>query len=85
METLLKDLNNFTKDCRDDMHEPDEQEITAFIVGNRFDNAHGEDIELWRIENELQELVVILRKEGKDKCFKINLASLIALARKAKI
>lgn len=81
MERELKDLARFTKDCREDMHEPDEQEISATVVGDHLDNAMGTYVEPGK---EYQEFVVIL-KNDKGKTLNVNLASLIALARKAKI
>ena len=74
LKALLKELKKFTKDCRHDMHEPDEQGITAKIVGNHLDNACGEDVYS-------EEYVIILIKERAK--FKINLATLIAFARQA--
>ena len=75
-----EDLSVFTKNCRIDMHEPDEQEITASVVGNIFDNAFGEDIDIKQIISGVQELVVTL-KHPEMGYFKINLATLTALAR----
>lgn len=81
---LLKGLQSFTKECRDDMHEPDEQNIKARIVGYKLDNAFGEYIGEDHIEQGFQEYVVILENDKRE-IFKINLASLIALARLAKV
>jgi len=71
-----------TKDCRPDMHEPDEQKVSALIVGNHLDNAMGNDISVRMIEGGYQEYVVILKKAyplvSTDK---FNLATLISLAR----
>jgi hypothetical protein len=68
-------LTAFTHECRDDMHEPDEQGIYAEIYGEDFDNAMGNELDTG-------ELVVALSNEGGDEeCF--NLATLIALARMA--
>lgn len=55
------------------MHEPDEQGICGDVVGNKLDNACGENIESG-------EMVLILRND-KDEEFHINLATLIAMAR----
>lgn len=82
MSRELKDLTRFTKACREDMHEPDEHEISAKIVGNHLDNACGNYV--GDLDKGHQEFVVIL-KNGKGKTLNVNLASLIALARKAKI
>ena len=75
-------LNKFTEGCRDDMHEPDEQGITAIVAGDHLDNAFGDN------PNEVGEYVVVLKREFSNghigvECF--NLANLIALARKASL
>ena len=70
-------LTKFTKDCRHDMHEPDEQGISAKVIGKELDNAMGEDV---RFNDEF----VVILKNSKDKEFRINLATLIAIARKAR-
>jgi hypothetical protein len=77
-------LLEITKGCREDMHEPDEQELTASVIGEKLDNAFGEGIIPYGIENGFQEYVVILRRYTTDgfKIEKFNLATLIALARK---
>ena len=36
-------LREFTKECRVDMHEPREQELTAIVTGYCFDNANGSE------------------------------------------
>ena len=79
MELLIRKklLQSFTKECRPDMHEPDEQGISATVVGRTLDNACGADVRSG-------ELVVILTKEGDDgktEILPINLATLIAMAR----
>ncbi len=80
----LADLIFFTQDCRPDMHEPDESGITASVVGTRLDNAFGNFIDERCILGGFQEQVVVLHHEGGES-YKINLATLIALARKAVI
>jgi hypothetical protein len=77
-------LLEITEGCREDMHEPDEQDLEAFIVGEKLDNAFGEAIIPSAIEGGFQEYIVILRRRGDDefKIQKFNLATLIALARK---
>lgn len=77
----MKDLDrllNITENCRDDMHEPDEQGVTASVIGDHLDNAYGTQI---TVENGFQEYIVILKRDGKQELF--NLANLIALARDA--
>ena len=76
-----KGLVEFTDGCREDMHEPDEQNIEARVVGDHLDNAMGTDIRSEAIEQGYQEFVVVLKRNNKT--LKINLANLIALARKA--
>jgi hypothetical protein len=79
LEYLRKEGNmllRITADCRDDMHEPDEQGLRASVRGRVFDNA-GFDTE---------KHVVLTRKEPGDPLVPyeevaINLATLIALAR----
>lgn len=78
MKKLLEGLKEITKDCRDDMREPDEQAISAEVDGEHLDNAFGE--ELGRFN---QEFVVTIINDHTKKVFRINLATLIALARKA--
>lgn len=86
MENILKELVAFTKGCREDMHEPDEQGVgVSAVVGNHLDNAFGNDIEPFLMEHNSQEYVVIMENENMDKQLKVNLADLIALARKAKL
>jgi len=69
----LEKLLSVTEKCRIDMHEPDEQGVSAAVVGNRLDNAgcKGEFV------------VMICRENGSDEdvAIPVNLADLIALAR----
>lgn len=82
MQNTLADLKKFTADCRPDMHEPDEQGLSASVVGTRLDNAFGTMIEGSCLDGNFQESVVILHKaDGTSRRF--NLATLIALARAA--
>ena len=76
---ILKELKEFTKECRPSMHEPDEQDIEARVVGDHLDNAFGNNIRQKAVEDGYQEYVIVLRKGTEQ--FKINLADLIALAR----
>lgn len=84
MREELNRLQNITRGCRPDMHEPDEQGIKARVVGDHLDNAMGEYISADQIEGGYQEFVVILERDGIER-EKINLATLIALARRADI
>lgn len=76
MKVILEDLRAVTHDCRDDMHEPDEQGLSARIVGNHLDNAFGNDPDSGEF------VVIISRDDGGSEAL-FNLADLIALARKA--
>lgn len=64
----------FLAECKEDMHEPDEQDVSAKVVGDGLNNAFGNS-------GECQEMVVVFRKGKKE--YRVNLATLIALARKA--
>lgn len=76
----LQKLLQFTRGCRIDMHEPDEQCLDAEFDGYYFDNAGCSG-----------ELHVILHEDVSDETgpryntLKINLANLIALARLANL
>ena len=83
MQNTLDKLNAITTGCRDDMHEPDEQGITAKVIGTCLDNACGEDISDEANFRGYQEMIVIIER-GEDST-PFNLATLIALARKAKL
>ncbi len=83
LKERLGRLKEFTEDCREDMHEPDEQGIEAIVLGNHLDNAFGEQIGVEGLERGYHEFVVILRNTKTDKDMRINLATLIALARRA--
>jgi galactitol-specific phosphotransferase system IIB component len=83
MKEMLKRLLEVTEKCRSDMHEPDEQGISVIVTGTHLDNAMGDDP-----RNNCCEFTVGIKKEVSDG-FEItewfNLATLIALARKAKV
>ena len=64
-------LQAITEDCRDDMHEPEEQELYAKVTGRTLDNA-GVD----------GELTVRLSRDG-GPWVDFNLANLLNLARMA--
>lgn len=65
-------LYGITRGCRNDMHEPDEQDVTATIRGRVFDNAGS--------NNELTVVITNYTTGMKDE---FNLATLIAMARAA--
>lgn len=72
---ILKQLRKVTAECRDDMHEPDEQDVyCSGVLGNHLDNAMGADP-----KDNNGEMTVGLTVKGKTTWF--NLSDLIALAR----
>jgi hypothetical protein len=81
LRPVLAELQAFTEPCRIDMHEPDEQGLTAHVVGSKLDNAHGTQIQPWMLLNDCHEMIVYLQRDGDAAAF--NLADLIALARLA--
>lgn len=80
----LKRLRRITDSCRPDMHEPDEQDVSARVVGTHLDNAFGDSVAEEAIARGYQEFVVILKRAGRKEQ-RFNLANLIALARMAKV
>ena len=74
-----KNLLKVTEECRDDMHEPDEQGLSARVVGYELDNAMGSSVTADAIIGGYQELVVVLNIRDEEHLF--NLADIIALAR----
>lgn len=68
----LERLEDITKGCRADMHEPDEQGMAAKVVGRVFDNAGTPG-----------EMKVRLTRHGMVEDFR--LADLVALARMARL
>jgi hypothetical protein len=84
MKNFAERLLDVTKGCRDDMHEPDEQEVAARVVGTVLDNAFGNGVEEDALVQGHQELVIIIERDlngGKRRWEKFNLATLIAMAR----
>ena len=90
MEIIAEELLAITKGCRDDMHEPDEQELElGGICGTKLDNAFGSDVRERAVLDGYQEVVFSLRRTHYDKSgeydseklTKFNLATVIALAR----
>ena len=81
MDQELAGLRKFASNhgLRSDWHEPDEQGVTARVVGDHLDNAYGNEIRATAVEQGFQEFVVVLEQENGD-CLKINLATLLALA-----
>jgi len=90
MRETLEKLLQITEGCREDMHEPDEQGLSAVVFGSRFDNAfppEGEIAGEFVNVHPDSELKVKLIRESDDEVESsfFNLADLIALARKAQI
>lgn len=75
LEKVLGDLCHITRDCREDMHEPDEQCLTAVVKGKSFDNAMLDESE--------KHLILTRRTPAGTEVVTINLCDLLALARKA--
>jgi hypothetical protein len=82
MQRELDELRAFASSngLRPDWHEPEQQEVSASIVGDHLDNACGTDISADAVERGHQEYVVILRSEQTFETLKVNLATLLALA-----
>ena len=77
-------LRHITRDCRPDMHEPDEQGVKAHVIGDHLDNAMGNSIIPGLLEKHAHELVVIIQRADYDPpLYRFNLADLIAMARSA--
>ena len=81
----LNRLLAITKDCRSDMHEPDEQGLKCRVIGDHLDNAFGNYISIEQLTKGFQEYIVIIERFDGDKFHfeTFNLANLIALARQA--
>ena len=77
LKAIQARLHSVTRDCRTDMHEPDEQDVSAVVTGLALDNAMGADP-----YHNCQELTVGITQGVRTEWF--NLADLIALARMAK-
>ena len=76
MEEMYSRLQRVTWGCYHDMHEPDEQGISAVVKGDHLDNAMGDNP-----ETNCGELTVgITNDSSKTEWF--NLATLIALAKR---
>ena len=72
-----QNLLEITDGCRADMHEPDNNGVSATVEGDHIDNAFGD-------AGMCGEMVVVITKEqdhGDSYKVKFNLATLIALAR----
>ncbi len=78
MKETLEKLKKMTEGCRDNMHEPDEQHVHGVVRGYFLDNAFGDDP-----KNNQGEFTIGIYRDGKIEWF--NIATLVALARKAKL
>ncbi len=87
IEKSLENLLDITRGLPSDLHEPDEQGLTAIVTGLKLDNAGGNQRELVRETPDAEEIMVTLRRDidggGWYSQIQINLATLIALARRA--
>lgn len=93
----LDRLKEFTKECREDMHEPDEQAIYAEFGPNTYKFEFGNNVIRTTFDNASTGEMsydmgfwLIRREYYSDKSFKevrewFNLACIVALARKAQI
>lgn len=69
-----------------DWHEPDEQDVTARVIGTLLDNAMGNRVEQAAIDGGYQELVVEVNAgdgtnpNDPDNRIRVNLATLLAIA-----
>ena len=79
MKEALERLQKITVKCREDMHEPDNQGISAHVLGDHLDNAFGNRLD----SDELIICIVRKKPSGEWESEYFNLATLIALARKA--
>lgn len=88
--TTREQLVEFARqhELREDWHEPDEQNVDAYVDGGKLDNAHTfptgwdhrpGDAEPWQAGALYSELTVILRCDG-EPVAAVNLASLLAFA-----
>lgn len=78
MQKSLARLLDITEPCRFDMHEPDNQGVSAVVTGTHLDNAMGDDP-----YRNFCEFTVGITQDERTEWF--NLATLIALARMARI
>ena len=91
LQDMLNRLLKITKNCREDMHEPDEQYISAHVYGDHLDNAFGDlphflgPFGAGDRSYPHMEFVVCIKNDEKIEYEWFNLATLIALARKAVI
>ena len=86
MKDVLEKLLQITEGCRDNMHEPDEQGLSAKVYGSRLDNAFPTKGKFVNVHQESELKVKLIREsDGEVEASFFNLADLIALARKANL
>lgn len=86
MKDVLEKLLQITEGCRDNMHEPDEQGLSAEVFGSRLDNAFPSRGKFVNIHPDSEIKVKLIRERDDEVDFSFfNLADLIALARKAQL
>jgi hypothetical protein len=85
LEEIRKQLHSVTYGCRPDMHEPDEQSVKAYVIGDHLDNAMGAAIVPELLLCGHHEFVVIIEQQDGATLRRelFSLADLIALARRA--
>lgn len=79
MKTFAENLLGITKECRHDMCNPQEQKVSAYVIGDYLNNLHGDKITVCTLINREHELIISIDKGEESK--KFNLATMIALAR----
>lgn len=72
LDALADDLG-----VRADWHEPDEQNVSAYIRGNHLDNAMGSTMRDIGDDNSSGEFNIVIQKDGEDVAV-INLATLLS-------
>jgi hypothetical protein len=84
LRKLADSLWHITRDCRDDMHEPDEQGVEGAVIGHRFDNAFclPDRAKTYSVSDPY-DLTLVLSRERER--LNVNLADLVALARLAEV
>lgn len=88
---IIKRLRAVTVGSSEDMHEPDDQGVTAHVVGNHLDNENGSRIIDDAVIGGWQEFVVVVRQERENLMYdrirveQFNLADLLAIVRNVDI
>jgi len=77
---IARELLRATEGEGEEMHEP---QVSAHLVGDHLDNAMGNDVSADAIVRHYQEYVLVFDRQDSTSRIPLNLACLIALARKA--